>query len=189
MEVEIDLDSYDNLILLCKTHHKLVDDQMERFPAQRLRKIKAAHEHWVREALGGQGAKSQDGLNGPSFNGVTLMPRIKTGRELVSVIRGAHLFHFDNDEVESQEEMEIVSEFLQYLHDWGDILDELGAGEIVRVGFQLSQELEELERNGFLVFGERRRRRMNWGGLIDTWQVATVLVLREGNPAILNLSK
>jgi len=186
---EIDLDGYDNLILLCKTHHRLVDEQTERFSVRRLQEIKAAHERWVRETLGRRDTKAQDGLSHPTLNGVTLLPRIKGGKELVNIVRGAHFFQFDNDEVESQEEMELVSDFLQYLHDWGDILDEVGAGESVRVGFELSQQLEELERKGFLVFGERQYRKMNVGGMVDTWSVATVLVLREGNPAILDLSK
>ncbi|MEW6276085.1 MAG: HNH endonuclease signature motif containing protein [Bacillota bacterium] len=42
--VKMELDSYDNLILLCKTHHKLVDDQPSRFTVEYLRMVKANHE-------------------------------------------------------------------------------------------------------------------------------------------------
>jgi hypothetical protein len=44
-------DKYDNLILLCKVHHKLVDDQPNTYTVQRLLEMKAAHEKWVRESL------------------------------------------------------------------------------------------------------------------------------------------
>jgi hypothetical protein len=44
-------DSYGNLILLCRNHHKQVDDQVEEFSVPRLNEIKAAHEQWVREQL------------------------------------------------------------------------------------------------------------------------------------------
>ena len=81
--------------------------------------------------------------------------------------------------------MELVSYFIQYLQDWGDILDGIDAGESVRVGFELGRQLKKLECASFLVFGERERKRMGIGGMIDTWAVATVLVLREGNPAII----
>jgi hypothetical protein len=40
-------DSYDNLILLCRQHHKQVDDQSRFYTADRLREIKRAHEEWV----------------------------------------------------------------------------------------------------------------------------------------------
>jgi len=188
-EADTDLDSYDNLILLCKTHHRLVDEQTNKFSIDRLREIKTAHERWVRETLGTRESKRGDRRDTPTLNGITLLPRVNSGRQLVSIVRGAHLYRFDSDEVESQEEMELVSDFIQYLHDWGDILDEVGAGESVRVGFELSRQLKELEYKGFLVFGEREHKRMSIGGMVDTWAVATVLVLREGNPAIINIPK
>lgn len=42
---------YANLILLCKVHHKLVDDQPSTYTVRRLLKMKASHEKWVRESL------------------------------------------------------------------------------------------------------------------------------------------
>jgi hypothetical protein len=35
---------FDNLILLCANHHKVVDDDEESYPVERLRKMKATHE-------------------------------------------------------------------------------------------------------------------------------------------------
>jgi len=45
-------DHYDNLILLCRNHHKRVDDQENTYTVQRLLQMKAAHEKWVRVSLG-----------------------------------------------------------------------------------------------------------------------------------------
>ncbi len=47
-------DHYSNLILLCKTHHKQIDDQPATFTVDKLREIKAQHEaevkkHWTDE--------------------------------------------------------------------------------------------------------------------------------------------
>ena len=44
-------DSYGNLILLCKVHHKLVDDQWRTYTVERLLQMKEQHERWVRESL------------------------------------------------------------------------------------------------------------------------------------------
>ncbi len=46
-----DLDSYDNLILLCPTHHTEVDKDPCAWPVARLRAVKADHERWVSEQL------------------------------------------------------------------------------------------------------------------------------------------
>ena len=40
-----------NLLLLCKIHHKLVDDQPATYTVSKLHEIKAAHEAWVRRSL------------------------------------------------------------------------------------------------------------------------------------------
>lgn len=42
-----DLDGYENLILLCRTHHKMVDDQRHHFHPEFLKYIKLSHELWV----------------------------------------------------------------------------------------------------------------------------------------------
>jgi len=47
----VDRDAYDNLVLLCSIHHKVVDDQPHRYSPARLREIKADHEEWVRRSL------------------------------------------------------------------------------------------------------------------------------------------
>jgi len=48
-----EVDSYENLILLCKTDHKRVDDQPQHFTVARLRQIKTEHEAWVERTLDG----------------------------------------------------------------------------------------------------------------------------------------
>jgi hypothetical protein len=40
-------DDYDNLILLCPTHHKVIDDNEDNWPVERLKEMKANHEAWV----------------------------------------------------------------------------------------------------------------------------------------------
>ncbi|MFI7003438.1 HNH endonuclease [Nocardia sp. NPDC050175] len=44
-----DLNKYENLILLCKVHHKQIDDQPGSYTAERLRQLKAEHERWAHE--------------------------------------------------------------------------------------------------------------------------------------------
>jgi hypothetical protein len=41
------LDEPDNLILLCRVHHKMVDDQHETYTTEVLRSLKVNHEKWV----------------------------------------------------------------------------------------------------------------------------------------------
>lgn len=51
-QIEAELvDDVSNLLLLCKTHHKLVDDQPGQYTSDVLRTLKAEHEVWVDRAL------------------------------------------------------------------------------------------------------------------------------------------
>ncbi len=43
--------SYHNLILLCPTHHKEIDKNVEDFPIEKLHSLKSRHELWVQETL------------------------------------------------------------------------------------------------------------------------------------------
>lgn len=45
------LDSYSNLILLCKKDHKIVDDQPNEYPVEKLKQIKHKHFEYVRRGL------------------------------------------------------------------------------------------------------------------------------------------
>ena len=52
---ESKLDSYSNLILICPTHHAIIDKDPGAYPVDLLRRLKAAHEEWVRLCLDGAG--------------------------------------------------------------------------------------------------------------------------------------
>jgi len=52
-------DNYGNLILLCKIHHKQIDNQPTEFTVEKLKHIKAEHEAWVRERLSEEDVRKQ----------------------------------------------------------------------------------------------------------------------------------
>jgi len=52
-------DLYDNLILLCRNHHKIVDDNPLLYSSNRLREIKRIHESWVQANVDSYNASRQ----------------------------------------------------------------------------------------------------------------------------------
>ena len=52
-------DKYSNLILLCRNHHKVIDDQEITYTIDRLHEMKNAHEAWVSDSLQGYDASRQ----------------------------------------------------------------------------------------------------------------------------------
>lgn len=52
--------SYSNLILLCRNHHKVIDAQEHKYTVEVLRNMKDEHELWVRSQLGLDEKKQRD---------------------------------------------------------------------------------------------------------------------------------
>jgi hypothetical protein len=53
-------DKYDNLILLCSIHHKLIDDQPNFYTIEKLKKFKQTHENWIKSSLKIDSQKQRD---------------------------------------------------------------------------------------------------------------------------------
>lgn len=178
-----DYDDYENLILLCKNHHKTIDELWETYTVDLLKLIKANHEKWIKTVI--DNARLIQKIDKPK-----LLPRITSGKQIVDIIREVAGYQFDHCELNSQEEMEYVSNFLQNLQDWGEAtgFGDFEIGRIIQLGFELNEEIEELEKRGFFLFGERRKTRITNANKEDlgTWDIATLIVVRKDNPSIIN---
>ncbi|MDL2303559.1 HNH endonuclease [Dysgonomonas sp. OttesenSCG-928-D17] len=185
-DYEKDFDDYDNLILLCKNHHKTVDELWETYTVDLLKTFKANHEKWIRTVI--DRAKDKVKANSPKF-----LLRLTTGKQIVDIIREVHAYQFDHCDFTNQEEADFVSGFLQNIQDWGEVsgFGDFEIGRQIQLGYELNKDIEELEKRGFYLFGERRSSRMTNANKDDlgVWDIATLIVLRQDNPAIINAEK
>ena len=180
------VNDYSNLLLLCKVHHKLVDDQEVEYSALRLTKTKMDHEKWVSEQLdsstakAGRGCTSQVLGNSPDF-----LHRIRSGREVLDIVTNTCAFASYYDDLRNEEEDELVAGFLQNAQDWGELGLE-SVGDRMRAARSIDEEIRELEEAGFWVFGGREKQSLQGGvGSEVEWPVAHVRVLRSSNPEII----
>lgn len=171
-----DMDCYQNLLLLCKTHHKLVDDQRNTWTANDLTNLKAKHEAWVKERLTPEN---------PGDPKTKWLQRVTTGEELISMIEGSLAYDFTHDSLKTAEEVSLVSSFSQNLQDC-EILGDIGAGEKVKAAFSLTQEMEALEEAGFWVFAscQKSKFKVKDQVVLDNWFVFSCRVVRKGNPDV-----
>jgi hypothetical protein len=148
--MEKEVDEYDNLILLSKNYHKVIDDNPGYYTADKLKDIKRIHEAWVKDTLDFEirnvkSRKDKD-IEFP------FLSRLQTGSEVFNMVAGAHAYDFDNDELNDDSEVELVGGFLQLAEDCGEIYSDIESAERVRVKHELSKGLKELEDNGFWLF-------------------------------------
>lgn len=178
-ETTVDPDQVDNLILLCSNHHKLVDDRPEEYTVERLHTMKRDHDAWVAAAL--------DDSHRPKIRffrqrGETdvMLRLVATGERLLGVTAGCCQSILDNDDVTTADEAELIGEFLQDVHDWNEILSDIGPAERVRAEYKLTQTIVDLAVAGFLVYAARLERTVSVGSDSSPWPVAVVRVVRMG---------
>jgi hypothetical protein len=105
----------------------------------------------------------------------------------LSIVIGAHIYDFDNDEPENEEEMELISNFLQILQEWGEFGEETEMGERVKAAFALTQDIKRLDECGFYVFGALQERTYKFTNNPIDMSVAMIRVIRETNPDIVRI--
>lgn len=183
------IDSYENLVLLCRVHHKMADDQSSTFTTEILRQIKKNHEILVASKLLNNHKLKPVRLRRIKKNIPNFLVRVTTGKQLVDLISGTYAFSMDHDELSTEEEVNLIGGFFQELRDWMDIIDEMEPIDRVKGAYSLTQLIQEIEQNGFFVFAGREIQILE-GGVSDdpsNWPVALVRILRNDNNEIIPL--
>jgi hypothetical protein len=172
-------------MLLCRVHHKLVDDQAETYTAEILRGIKAKHEQWVEARLGNEGRLPEVRIKRIQSEIPEKLPRITSGKELLAIAVGCHGAYNDYSDDLNTEETEVVGGFIQELTDWVDILDGVEPIERMRVAKSLDERLHDLQARGFLVFAATEDQRIEGGvGGTSTFRVLHLSVRRASDPNV-----
>ena len=111
------VDSYENLILLCRVHHKTVDDQPNHYTVNRLRQIKSEHEEWVEERLT---AVKLPNIHEPISRPLA-MRALTTGAAVWQLVDGseAYLLSSPSDGEVEEKAVDLADEFLEVCRDYG----------------------------------------------------------------------
>ena len=183
------INSYENLILLCRIHHKQVDDQCTKYTAEVLQKNKEEHEKWVTERLDKSSQIIPDIRAKLVRNNIPkYLLRLTTGKEVLNIVEGAHTYSFDHDELSNEEEVEIVGQFLDMIKDWADVGSDLEPSDRVEIVYDLTDRIQNLDEAGFWVFGAREKQKLLSDNQKTDWNMSIITILRKNNPAIFKVN-
>lgn len=179
------VDSYDNLILLCRIDHKIVDDQPKHYTVDVLREMKAKHEQWVRSRLVTAGYPS---VSEP-ITGRLLVHPLTTGAAVWETIEGsqAYMFESRDDSEVSEEVLERCDDFLQLCQDYGEIAPDLrlqGMKTIRDAKRDLQRHVSELAELGILAFGTELKRTVPGFDPPLVFNVAVVILRHVDDPGV-----
>lgn len=179
--LKIGFDDYDNLILLCRIHHKIIDQQIDIYTSNQLLLVKIIHETQIKKTLDDIASSPQESAD--------IVYHISSGKELVEIIDSVHGYSFDHEEVKTEEEASAIAVFFENMEDYGDLMgmDSFSNSAQVRLGLQFNNHLDLLDALGFWVFGERRQREVTYEDAKSSgiWDIAVLHVVRKSSPNII----
>lgn len=179
------IDTGNNLIVLCKNHHKMVDDQVETYTAKVLRVIKRNHQRWVETKLTQEETIKPIKITRYQSEIPKQLPRVLDGKTLFNLASVCLSMHQDFPGDLTDEETELVGGFIQTVTDWSDISYEMEPVQIVRASKNIMDEMLELDRNGFLVFAGIEKQTIEGGiGGKSNWNALHLSILRKDDPNI-----
>jgi len=180
------IDNLDNLILLCATHHKMIDDQFETYSVVVLRQIKSNHEKWVDLKLKNVEIIPPIKIRRFEKNIPKHLNIIHSGQALFAMASGCQVSYHNHDPDLSDQEVELVGGFFQEVKDWTDLSSELEPLDQLRAGKRIDDLLQELKAQGFLVFAGTELQRLE-GGVAppSNWKAFHLSILRSTNPSII----
>lgn len=183
-----EIDELANLMLLCRIHHKLIDDQKETYTADLLRGMKVNHEKWVEEKLKDQPQIPPVHIKRIKSEIPTKLLAVTSGKELLNLAVGYDASYPDYSDDLNDEETDLVGGFIQNVSDWADLAVGFEPIERIRAAKLLDEEIKALHEHGFLVFAALENQRME-GGISSpsTFRVLHLTVKRKSDSGIVTM--
>ena len=178
-----EVDSYVNLLLLCLSDHKIVDEQVAYHTEQHLHTLKREHEQWVKDRVSSTipVIKIRDSEVGKPI----MLQRIDTGKELMNIVAHTLAAHHDSPEPRSAEEAELIGEFFQNTTDYTDIWDDIEPSGRIQAEFSMSGEITHLLEAGLVVYAGVKEHVIEGGVKApEPWPVAYIVTRRSNNESI-----
>lgn len=182
------LDSYENLILLCSVHHKMIDDQYDTYTAKILKDMKINHEKWVAEKLSKDNEIEPIKVKRIKENIPSHLMRVQDGKHLFHLMQDCCAIEYDYDNKIVKENIPLISMFLQNVQDYIDIYSELDISSIFNAQSELDKNLTELSNSGIWVFADRENRIITGGkGNPDNFPVIILHILNNDDEQIIRV--
>lgn len=182
------IDSIDNLILLCRVHHKLVDDQPDTFTADTLRQLKTNHERWVKEKLSRPNHPEPVHIARSLPEIPAHLLHISSAKLLLDLAADCHGRYDDYPDDLSEADLEHVGAFLQNLTDCIDIgLNE--PQERISAQKCINESMKELEAAGLRVYAAREKQQLRGGTMQPSaFHAMHLRIVRHDDPSQVALS-
>jgi hypothetical protein len=178
-----EVDAYTNLLLLCPSDHKIVDEQVTYYTEERLQALKREHEQWVKDKIAPTTPTIK--VRDPVADKPVALQLIDTGKELMNVVAHTLAAQHGNPEPRSNDEAELIGQFFQSTSDYIDIWKDIGPSGRIQAEFSMSEEITRLREAGLVVYAGVKQFVIEGGAQAPApWPVAYIVIYRMDDEAI-----
>lgn len=151
-------DDYDNLILLCQEHHKMVDDFPDKYPEDKLKLLKTQHENKVNE------------LKIDEQKNLLLLHRATTVRDVVRCLQGAEQYATDYP-AEQECDYDLFAEFFEWVNNF-DVIEDYD--EFTKINY-MQESFEKIVNKGYIILCGQQ----NSGGKLNLKTSFVIILTQE----------
>lgn len=170
-----DYDVYENLILLCPDHHKLIDEFPETYTHDLIHNIKQNHEDWIEQAL----EKDLQELV-RNINNIEMLDEIKNHHHIDAIIKNAHLYFFDSSSVLDFDLCIKIAKIFENLRDISDLYSDIEVTTKTEYLIDCNKQIEGLRQSGIKFFGKSIIREYYIGNTPkDSYNIAIIIAFDE----------
>lgn len=141
------LNSPENLILLCRNHHKEIDDFPKKYTTEYLDKTKKEHEDLTRNNYK-SGEREVKIIKKAKY--LEAIP-ITSGMQLIDKVTGACGYSYTFDETDDNQIYELIKDFLSYVEDF-DIISDISTNDKLDMAKGLKKIIIGLQNVGYFIF-------------------------------------
>lgn len=178
----------DNLAFLCLEHHDLYDTRRSQSKGLTIQEVKQYRDLLYKAVLELR-ANTNIMEASTTRESLYLLPRIKTGKELVEAATNSHFYTFHHDEPITEQEVEVLGEFLQSVVDFCEDLGSAGPKIRIETASYFTSRITELEETGYKIFGKQATEKKQVNGIYDVWVTSYISVIRNSSPTIIDLQE
>lgn len=157
------IDDVSNLILLCRVHHKQIDDQVETYTSELLKSIKYNHERWVEDKLKDQPEIPRVQIKRVKEEVPDKLLLVKSGKELFNLATGTFALYHDYSDDLTDEELDLVSCFIQNVKDWAELSQEMEPSQRINASRDIDREMKILRQFNIFAFAAVEKQKIIGG--------------------------
>lgn len=170
-----DYDNYNNLILLCPTHHKMIDEYPETFTNDIIVSLKNNHENWIEEAI--EKDLAQYVMN---INNIEKLDEINNHHQLDNIIKNAHFYFFDSSSILDSSLSIKIAEIFEELQDISDIYSDIEISNKTKYLINCENEINNLRESKIRFFGKPLLREYTFNNIPkDKYKIAMLVAFDE----------